>query len=406
MNQETKRLTLRYALIHCFFWMGFATIMGFASVFLLSAGFTNTGVGIVIAASGTVSALLQPVVAAVADRGGRWGLRGLTALMGGGILLLAAAITTLSLSGGAPMVIGLLYGSCLLLLQLALPLVNAIGTEAVNRGQALNWGAARGVGSVAYAAVSCLLGILTRAAGTITVPLLILLSFALLLLSLTLFPLRSREMELSGARPAAVSPAVFFRRYPRFGVLLVGTTLLYTGHMILGNFTFQIIQSKGGGSVEMGMSNAIAACAELPTMFLFAAMVRRRRCDFWLKLSGLFFTLKALLSYLTPTVELFYLVQLLQMLGWGLISVALVYYINALMDRSDAVKGQAYATMTFTLGSVTGSLMGGWLLDLVGVGVVLSAVSAVTLTGALILCAGAERVAERVPRRPPTPSAS
>ena len=83
MNQETKRLTLRYALIHCFFWMGFATIMGFASVFLLSAGFTNTGVGIVIAASGTVSALLQPVVAAVADRGGRWGLRGLTALMGG-----------------------------------------------------------------------------------------------------------------------------------------------------------------------------------------------------------------------------------------------------------------------------------------------------------------------------------
>ena len=44
MNRETKHLTLRYALIHCFFWMGFATIMGFASIFLLSAGFTNTGV--------------------------------------------------------------------------------------------------------------------------------------------------------------------------------------------------------------------------------------------------------------------------------------------------------------------------------------------------------------------------
>ena len=166
----------------------------------------------------------------------------------------------------------------------------------------------------------------------------------------------------------------------------------------MNSFNFQIVQSKGGGSVEMGIANAIAACAELPTMFLFAVMVRRRRCDFWLKLSGLFFTLKALLSWLTPTVELFYLVQLLQMLGWGLISVALVYYINALMDRSDAVKGQACATMTFTLGSVAGSLMGGWLLDLAGAGVVLSAVSAVTLAGALTLCAGAEQVAERVLR--------
>lgn len=398
MNRETTHLTLRYALVHCFFWMGFATVMGFASVFLLSAGFTNTGVGIVIAASGTVSALLQPAVAAVADRGGRWGLKGLTALLGGGILLLAAAVTALSLLGGAPVAVGVLYGGCLLLLQLTLPLVNALGTEAVNRGQSLNWGAARGVGSVAYAAVSCILGILTRAVGTITVPLLILLSFALLLLSLAAFPLRKREAAPADQRPAALSPAAFFRRYPRFGVLLIATTLLYTGHMILGNFTFQIIQSKGGGSVEMGIANAIAACAELPTMFLFAAMVRRRPCSFWVKLSGLFFTLKAVLSWLTPSVELFYLVQLLQMLGWGLISVALVYYINALMDRADAVKGQAYATMTFTLGSVAGSLAGGWLLDLVGAAAVLAAVSAVSLAGALILCAGTERVGEPVAR--------
>lgn len=394
MRHTTRGLTIHYALVHCFFWMGFATIMGFASVFLLSAGFTNTGVGVVIAISGAVSALLQPAAAAVADRGGRWDLRELTALVGGGILLLSAAITALALLGSTPAAVGILYGGCLLLLQLALPLVNALGTEAVNRGQRLNWGAARGVGSVAYAAVSCLLGLLTKAAGPIAVPLLILFSFTLLLLSLAAFPLRSRETAPSGVRPAGLSPALFFRRYPRFGLLLVGTTLLYTGHMILGNFTFQILQSKGGGSVEMGIANAIAACAELPAMFLFAAMVRRRPCHFWLKLSGLFFTLKALLSWLTPTVELFYLVQLLQMLGWGLISVALVYYINALMDRADAVKGQAYATMTFTLGSVAGSLAGGWLLDLVGAGTVLAAVSAVTLAGAVVVCAGAERVRE------------
>ena len=386
-DREAACLTVRYGAIHVFFWMGFATIMGFASVFLLGAGFSNTGVGAVIALSGTVSALLQPAVASLADGGGRWGLKPLIAALSGGILLLAGAVALLSDAGGPA--VGVLYGGCLLLLQLALPLVNALGTEAVNRGQPLNWGAARGAGSVAYAGVSFVLGVLIETMGTAAVPLLILLSFAALLLALAAFPLRERGPASPGDLPAASSPQAFFRRYPRFGLLLVGTTLLYTGHMVLGNFTFQIVVSKGGGSVEMGIANAIAACAELPTMFFFAAMAHRVPCHRWLKLSGLFFALKALLSWLAPSVELFYLVQLVQMMAWGLISAALVYYINALMDRGDAVKGQAYATMTFTLGSVAGSLAGGWLLDLLGTDDVLLCVFAASLLGALVVCAGA-----------------
>ena len=392
-HRETANLTARYALIHSFFWMGCATTIGFASVFLLDAGFSNTGVGIVIAVSGLISALLQPAAAALADRNGRWGIKSLIGLLGGGVLLLAAGIALLSAAGGPKLAAGILYGGCLLLLQLVMPLVNALGTEAVNRGQALNWGAARGIGSMAYALASCVLGLLTKAAGAITVPLAILFNFALLLLSLTAFPLRRREMAQRESR-AAASPAAFLRRYPRFGVLLVGTTLLYTGHMILSNFAFQILSVKGGGSVEMGMANAIAACAELPAMFFFARLLRRAPCHFWLRLSGAFFTLKALFSWLAPTVGTFYLVQLLQMLGWGLISVALVYYINALMDRGDAVKGQACATMTFTLGSVAGSLVGGRLLDLVGTGTLLPIVALISLLGAVIVCAGTERVGE------------
>ena len=86
-DQKERCLTGRYACIQCFFWMGFATVMGFASVFLLDVGFTNTQIGLVIALSGGASALLQPIAAAAAEGGGRFGLKAMIAVFSGAVVL-------------------------------------------------------------------------------------------------------------------------------------------------------------------------------------------------------------------------------------------------------------------------------------------------------------------------------
>lgn len=385
-----KNLTLNYAGIQCFFWMGFASISGFASVFLLDAGFTNTQIGILIAISGSISALLQPVAATAAESGRHFGLKELLCGAGAAVLLLGLGLTALSVWKGPAALIGVLYGGCLLLLQLALPLVNAAGTQAINQGRQLNFGAARGAGSVAYAAAAWALGILTAALGAVLVPVLIALSFGLLTAAVLAFPFgpRSRENPADGAG----NPLAFFAKYPRFALLLVGAALIYTGHMMLNSYMFQIVQSKGGGSAEMGAATALSAFCELPTMFLFGRMVKKVRCDVWMRVSGWFFLLKAAFSWLAPNVAAFYAVQVFQMLGWGLISVASVYYINAVMGAEDAIKGQAYFTMTFTLGSVLGALIGGGMLDWRGVGALLSFGFAVTLVGERILFAAVKRL--------------
>lgn len=389
-DQKERCLTGRYACIQCFFWMGFATVMGFASVFLLDVGFTNTQIGLVIALSGGASALLQPIAAAAAEGGGRFGLKAMIAVFSGAVVLAGLGLTALYLLEGPAVAVGLLYGACLLLLQLDFPLINALGTEAVDQGHRLDWGAARGIGSVAYAAAAGALGFLTKSLGAVAVPLLILVSFSLTAVSVPSFPLEARQKAAERGAGGTASPLVFFRTYPRFGVLLIGTTLLYSGHMILNNFTFQIVVSKGGGSGEMGIATALAAFWELPTMFLFGAMVERVRCHIWLRLSAVFFTAKAALSWLVPSIPLFYAVQSLQMLGWALISVASVYYVDTVLDRGDAIKGQAYLTMTFTLGSVLGALAGGRMLDLVGADVLLPCISAVSALGTVVTIAGAQ----------------
>ena len=58
-------LTARYAFVQFSFWMNFASIVGFASIYLLSTGFSNTQIGIMIAAAGILSALLQLMIHSV-----------------------------------------------------------------------------------------------------------------------------------------------------------------------------------------------------------------------------------------------------------------------------------------------------------------------------------------------------
>ena len=146
-----KNRTFGYASIQTFFWMCYASVMGFASMFLLDRGFDNSRVGILIAAAGLLSALLQPVIAAYADRPGSLSLGKLITLSGAGSLLCGAALL---LTRQSMALTGLLYGSCMVLLQLTTPLVNALGIATVSGGERMNFGIARGFGSLGYAAAA------------------------------------------------------------------------------------------------------------------------------------------------------------------------------------------------------------------------------------------------------------
>lgn len=46
---KSPNLTLRYSFIQGFYWMNFSAIMGFASLYLLDSGFSNTEIGMIMA---------------------------------------------------------------------------------------------------------------------------------------------------------------------------------------------------------------------------------------------------------------------------------------------------------------------------------------------------------------------
>ena len=387
---KSKNLTVFYAFIQGLYWMNFAAIMGYSGYYLLAKDFSNTEIGIIIAVAGIISAILQPVLASYADQPQSPSLKKLMQLL----LLLQLIFGILLLFVQIPTIIGLLYGCSIALLQILTPFISALGMESINHGNNLNFGLARGMGSVAYAGLSYILGIVTSWTGASAVPIFVMLITLSLTGVVALFPFTkvvASTATKSQTASNSSNPLVFFRKYKRFSLVLLGCIFIYVSHVLLNNFTYQIIESKGGGSAQMGTATAIAAMCELPTLFLFSFIIRKIRCDILLRISGIFYAIKAIGSLLAPNVLAYYSVQTLQMLGWGLMTVVSVYYVNIIMEKEDIIKGQAYFTMTYTLGSVAAAFIGGALIDISGVNAMLIFSVISVVIGAVIVFLAAER---------------
>ncbi len=141
--------------------------VGFVSVYLLELGFSNTQIGILIAVAGALTAILQPVVASYADRPSSPSIKKIMLVI---CVIVVGMTILLLLNAGYNFPTGLLYGGDMVLLQLMIPLVNSLGMESINQGNKLNFGMARGVGSLCYAVTAYGLGLLAADFGAKVIP--------------------------------------------------------------------------------------------------------------------------------------------------------------------------------------------------------------------------------------------
>ncbi len=378
MEPKEKKYTLTYALVQFFYWFCYGTALSYASPYLLACGMSNTMIGLISATACALSVAAQPPLAAYADRAGSLSVKTLVLLMGAGILALGGGL--IFAYGKNAALNGLLLGAAILLVEISLPFVNALATETINGGKPLNFSFARGAGSVGYAIMSLAIGQLIANRGEGALPW-ALTAFALLFLTAVFFfPFAKRESPEAEKAELSGGPLAFLKHYPAFASALAGCVLIYASHVLINNFLYQIVVSKGGGSEHMGNSMALAGLLEVVTMFSFPMLLEWKDAGFWFRISGVFFTLKALGTLLAPTMGALYLMQLFQPLGWGLMTVACVFYVNSIMKDRDRIKGQAYMAMSLSVATILASLCGGWLIDAISVNGMLIAA---------VLCGGA-----------------
>jgi len=393
------RLTAHYAGIHACYWGSLAIISGFASVYLLYRGFTNSQIGIMMALANVLTVFLQPIVSSFADKTQKVSLNQML------FCLLAGMIVLFVLLVYAPDVIALvavLFALIRILANVVVPLMDSLGFRMERHGVTVNYGIARAAGSVTYALLSAVIGLVVERYSEAMLPWLCVLVYGVMIVLVVLFHLpKNVEQRETVDKPAqkekkeiASSGGVigFFRKYPGYLTMQLGFMFIAITHMtIFCTYYYQVIVYKGGDSAILGSVASLSAMLEIPVIASFGWLKQKIRCSSLLRVAAVFYSIKALAQWILPGVGGIYFAGVLQIFAYAIAASAMVYFVNSLMAPEDAVKGQGYAASATTIGSVIGSLLGGWVLDVADPQVLLMLCTVISTVGTVIVLIGMRR---------------
>ncbi|MDF2804062.1 MAG: major Facilitator Superfamily protein [Anaerocolumna sp.] len=399
MEKLARQLTLRYSFIQASYWICQCAINSFAAIFLQSKNFSNTQIGLVLALAAILSIVLQPVIASFADKAKTMSLRTIILLLMCTVFFLTILLYVLP---DTFLIISVIFVAINAIQFTLNPLYNSLALEYMNMGVPMNYGLARGMGSITFAVMSSTLGYLVSHFSAEVILPVFLIGYSLSILSTYVFkvtipenllasiPKRSAATDDSTSDTSADAPTgifTFFIKYKKFVLFLLGVAMLFYSHSLINTYLINIMENVGGNSSDMGISLSIAAALELPTMALFIYIVRKIKCSSLLKIGAFFFLVKAIVTLMAPNVFMVHFSQAFQLFAFALFTPASIYYVNDLVSENDRVKGQsmlgaAYLGIAGTVANVTG----GRILDTFGVSEMLLLGTAVTAVGVVLIC--------------------
>lgn len=380
---SARRLNTHYMIMQAGFWAMFSAVCGYQTALLLSRGFSNSQVGLVISVRCAAGILCQPAMGGFADRHPEIPLKLLLvfslciSLCAGVFLLfpigLAGTLAVFALIGGFEVS--------------AYPFIDSMAIQYLNDGVPIRYSLGRGVGSLSYAVTAFLLGFLVRRCGveaTLPVHIGFVAAEAVIIALYPAFPY-PQERESGGPRPRSV-PSLL-RDNPGFTLMLIAVFFAITGFIPMSNFLINIIRSRGGDASNLGPALFLMAASELPAGFLFPLLLRRFGSTRVMMAGLCFITLKAVLLLFAGNLIAVLAVQPVQMFGYGLFLPSSVYFVNESVSQADRVRGQTLLMVASNgLGGVFGNLLAGRVLDWGGVDAMLIFCICFGFTGILLGC--------------------
>lgn len=404
-----KKLNFWYGSIFGTYWMIYAVVASFASVFLLAKGYSNSQIGMTFAAANILAVIMQPLTADLADRSKKIGVIGITSIMT--VMMMAFTLGLFFFPGGG-LAICVIYVLLIGWHTVLQPMYNALTFKLEESGLPVNFGIARSAGSLAYSLLVAVLGTLVERSGVMVIPVTAEITCVMMLISLILTKrtfdraMQSRRADEVGdegsatTEPAApelpddgeITLTQFIRRNKLFFVLNLGVVGLFFSNSILNNYMVQIVTDVGGTSEDMGRILGVMAFLEIPTMVLFSRIKKRFSCQFLLKVASVGFTIKIFMCWIAGSVAMLYAAQAFQLVSFALFLPGMVYFTGEIMSKGEAVKGQALFTTMITLTTIFSSLLGGWVLDVSGAKMLTLIGTIGTAVGAAVVIAVVDRI--------------
>ena len=384
----TKKVNLQFAAVQSSYWMTFFPISGFAVVLLQSKNFTGSEIGVILSLQYAASIFAQPLISSFSSRNPHIALKNIVITM----LLIGAGISSILFFLPHLFLPAILIFMIIGMTEMSTPaFLNAIAMQITNSGVKLNYGVARGLGSLSFALLGVGLGKLVDLAGTNTIiPVFILTVLIACFFLSRLYAPAPKESPEDGDAILTVMPQTsiwtFLRSNKAYTGFCVASGLIFASHACINTFLPNIMDALGGTAADQGITRSIAAAFEIPIMFAYSFVARRISSNKLLIISAFSFFLKALATMLVPGVAFMFMIQIFQLSGFGLYTTAAVHYSDKAVSDVDRVRSQAISMVAgIGIGNVIGNLGGGIMIDRWGIHGLLLAACALSFTGFVVM---------------------
>lgn len=353
-------LTYRYSAIQFTHWASSTGVAAFATTYLLNKGVPSGTVGFLLALAGVCSCLTQPILASFADRTEKFVLTQMMIVMSA----LCGACVLLQLIPGIPvMLMAVFYMVGIWSSDAMVPLLNAMSVAYNGAGYLVNYGAARGVGAVASAVSSLVVGWVIVRFGTTWMLILLLVVRLGSMIVLAGFPQIEQSRLKDREEQKSLSIYEFFIHYRWYCISLLGIAFLGMFHAMTENYLIVIMNALGGNSSHVGIALFIEGMVAAPAIFFYGKMRKVFRDTSLLKIAAVSFLIKAVGFYFAGDIRTVYLLEFLHISSYALLAPAQVYYAKEKVNVNDMIKGQAFMTAAYALGCSAGNFAGGQLLN-------------------------------------------
>ena len=356
--------SVKYKALQGVYWMIYCVGFVYVTYFLQEKGISASMIGTVIAVCCVISAFLQPFIGSLADKGGALNWKSILI----GLLVINLAICAAMIFIDEGMAVVILFASFMTLINCMMPLVNAACFYYLKKNIVIDFGSARACGSIAFAAISVIVGKLTVAFGAPSVVASgIALNIFLLLITLSM----PYYGDMSGGDSSRIKSGgrqgTFLSKYPAFVIMMIGLSLVMAFHNCIQLYMLMILENVGGNSDNLGTAIAIAAVMELIVLFNYIRIHKVFGAKKLLLICGVFYCVRGALYLMAGSVEQIYAVQLLQAVTFAIFASASAYYSDETMAPEDKTKGQGLMAAVLTVGNIIGSLQGGFTYDAFGI---------------------------------------
>lgn len=379
---NTKQLNIEYFSLQSLFWMTYCMVVGFSVTYLLSCGYSNSEAGYILASANICALILQPFLADLADHSKK--INAMTILLVSIAIIFVCSIGLFFISIRSA-VLTLIYVVMITLANAVIAFLTSVQFLMDTSKSKINFGLCRAGGSLCFAILSALMGIMIERIGMKSIPTtLFIITLLIVVLCMYITRHRINDKQTTGSaleKRQSSSLFVFFRVNPKFMILSVAMLFIYYAHAFITNFTISIVRNVGGNHREMGYLIAFMALMELPGMIGFKEISRRFKVSSLLLFSMIMFSVKAIIVWLSPSLITLTFGFALQVVSFALYIPASVQYANIIIDEKDTVKAQMMFNFMQAGGAVFSSIIGGWLIDFSGI-------SHALLVGAILSCIG------------------